>query len=137
MNFSANRMSLKRGTYRLKAHQKPTVFHDVSIMSFDVSWEPRKYLNPCDISKWSLNFQIKRSPSFKGISVFDAMDDADADAALEKFFEEEPFGLEILITSKVFLSRWSFFYQMAVNPNHNTHKTTQYHQMFEIDLFPC
>lgn len=65
------------------------------------------------------------------------MDDADADAALEKFFEEEPLGLEILIAPKVFLSRCSFFYQMAVNPNHNTHKTTQYHQMFEIDLFPC
>lgn len=39
---------------------------------------------------------------------FDAMDDADADAALEKFFEEEPLGLEILITFTVFLSRCIF-----------------------------
>ena len=53
------------------------------------------------------------------------MDDADADAALEKFFEEEPLGLEILITFKVFLSRCSFFHQMAANLNHDTCKTTQ------------
>ena len=65
------------------------------------------------------------------------MDDADADAALEKFFEEEPLGLEILITFKVFLSRCSFFHQMAVNLNHDTYKTTQYHQVFKKNLFPC
>lgn len=50
------------------------------------------------------------------------MDDADADAALEKFFEEELLGLEILITFTVFWSRCSFFHQMAVNLNHDTYK---------------